>query len=1015
MTPPAGVASLAPFKLAPKSMQGGLVATFIPADRPRLGRVALWDSDAVDTLPQSSLDRIEVVLGDGEIHTVWGHTYDLPGVLDWLVALPRSAEVHNSFHSLAISARLALDLIARGRLLPWITDEGFDAWRIDPIDAEHAMYLDRIAQGTSAFTHCAATEAAGASGPTIASAAGTLRRFLDAVADCLVRSPSAARVLGNPAFADPVGLKVPHLKPWLTEVAQPYAAGCRLLISAIPPEEEPGIHGGFEREFSATDFADFDPGDQVAAANFDAAMQSLRRGAAPRNTKPIPNEGWFLAFSLRSSRDRTIEVGALDLWTQPYDVLEVLGDDAESEFLIGLRQASLICPLLHKAMEEAAPTGVYITEPEVLDFIDSVDELQQAGIEVRWPGYAANATIEQRRLVSAAAPSGALPSMLDLESLLTVEWEVFLNGVALTAAELETLATAKQPIVRIRNQWVVLDEAQRKRLANPPAKPSAAEVMADLAAADAEAYAAEDPGSTLFDDSSEIGADDTQYSLGGTMVTFAQAFRTLRVASPVIEPKGLNATLREYQRIGLGWLKQITDLGVGGVLADDMGLGKTIQVLALHAETGGPMLVVCPTSLLVNWEREAASFVPGATVHRYHGPNRSLPKRLTRKHIVLTTYGVVRVDHETLADKKWKHVVADEAQAMKNPRSRTAIALRQIRAGTRIALTGTPVENKLFELWSIVTWLMPGYLGSQADFRRRFVTPIERDSDPVATRRLQAMVAPILLRRKKSDPGIAPELPDKIERDVMISLTAEQITLYRATIKSAEEDLAKAKNEISRQGMVLRMLTALKQITNHPAQYLGETGPLPNRSGKLDELFELVLAAAENGESALIFTQYVKMGNLISNFLAGQGLIVGFLNGSSSIAERERLVDDFQSGTLPFLILSLKAGGTGLNLTQASHVIHYDRWWNPAVEDQATDRAYRIGQDKTVIVHRMIAAGTVEERVAEMLEAKRDLADAVLAGGEAWIGKLSNEELTELVRFDDPSVPETRGKSSRTP
>ncbi|NNE96718.1 MAG: DEAD/DEAH box helicase [Acidimicrobiales bacterium] len=920
-------------------------ATFIAHDRPRRSCVAVWDPDTIDGLFDQTLQPIQVVLGDGAVHTVGATVLDMSNAIEALTPLPRSAELHDTFHALAMSIRLGLDLISRGQLLPWITTDGWDSWRVGPINPADALYIDRIAAALPAAAHCGLVEADQHGTPRIVNETAAISCLLDAVADTLVRTPAAALVSGSPAFADPDGMRVPHLRPWLTDLVQPFAAGTRLVISVVPPNDE-------------TD----------------------------------EDSPWLLDLSVRSSRDPSIVVAAEELWRSPAEVAAVLGSEAESEFLIGLRQASLVCPLLNRAMEEVAPSSVMLAADEVSGFMDIVEDLQKLGIEVRITGQIDSASIEQRpKVITPSSPPGDLPTVFDLQSLLHVEWEVILNGLTLTRSELDALANAKRPVVKIRGQWVVLDERQRRRLAEPPPDPDVVELLGAAVTADLDTA-----------DSLPFGLEGVNsFILNGLIADAAADFKALSSPQPADEPEGFTATLRPYQRVGLGWLQAISRLGTGGVLADDMGLGKTVQVLALHAAGNGPTLVVCPTSLITNWEREAAQFVPGSNTVRYHGSSRILPDDLPAETIVLTTYGVVRSDAEALGERPWNLVVADEAQAFKNPKSRTAKSMSLLGGRVRVALTGTPVENKLLELWSIASWVLPGYLGSMADFRRRFATPIERDDNGDVRTRLQLRVAPLLLRRRKTDPGIAPELPDKLERDVVVPLSAEQATLYKAVADQALDDLRSASDEISRQGMVLKMLTALKQITNHPANYLGETEPLANRSGKLDALLDLLSAACDADQSTLVFTQYVRMGNLITNYCGSQGFTTGFLHGGCSVNERNELVERFQSGQLPILILSLKAGGTGLNLTAASHVIHYDRWWNPAVEDQATDRAYRIGQDKAVNVHRLVTAGTVEDRIASVLHQKRELADSLLAGGEAWIGKLSNDELAELIVLSD--------------
>jgi SNF2 family DNA or RNA helicase len=476
--------------------------------------------------------------------------------------------------------------------------------------------------------------------------------------------------------------------------------------------------------------------------------------------------------------------------------------------------------------------------------------------------------------------------------------------------------------------------------------------------------------------------------------------------APAAPPPGLDATLRPYQLRGLAWLTEMCDLGVGGCLADDMGLGKTVQVIALHlarhaAGEAFPTLVVCPTSLLGNWERELNRFAPAVPVRRFHGGDRHLDD-LAAGEVVLVTYGVIRRDRAALAEVSWGLVVADEAQHVKNPLSRTARELRALPSGVRVALTGTPVENRLSELWSILDWTTPGLLGTLESFRREVAVPVERDRNPEATERFARVVRPFLLRRRKSDPGIAPELPPKTETDRVVPLTAEQATLYEAVVREALAEIERA-DGMARRGLVLKLLTGLKQICNHPAQFLHQRGPLAGRSGKLAALDELLDVILDEGDSVLVFSQYVQMARLVEAHLGGRGISTLLLHGQVPAAGRETMVSRFQAGEVPVFLLSLKAGGTGLNLTRATHVVHYDRWWNPAVEDQASDRAYRIGQDRPVQIHRLVTEGTVEDRIASLLAAKRNLADRVVGAGEAWISELSNDELAELVSLQGAS------------
>jgi SNF2 family DNA or RNA helicase len=447
----------------------------------------------------------------------------------------------------------------------------------------------------------------------------------------------------------------------------------------------------------------------------------------------------------------------------------------------------------------------------------------------------------------------------------------------------------------------------------------------------------------------------------------------------------------------------MTELGLGALLADDMGLGKTLQTISLLSGRGEsrPHLVVCPTSVVGNWERELAKFAPGLPVIRHHGPERPAePADFKPGAAVVTSYGLLRRDIELLAAVDWDVVVLDEAQQIKNHAAQAAKAARRLPATARVALTGTPVENRLSELWSIMDFANPGLLGPFARFKEGMAVPIERWRDPEATARLRTIVGPFMLRRVKSDPSVAADLPAKQESIVACPLTREQATLYAATVRTLldEEDLGAG---IERRGRILKLLTALKQICNHPAQYLGEPGPLAGRSGKLARATEMLTEVAASGQRALVFTQYREMGELLARHL-GEALRLPrlpFLHGGVGRAGRDAMVEAFQTDDAapPILIVSVKAGGTGLNLTRATHVLHYDRWWNPAVEDQATDRAHRIGQTRAVNVYKLVTGGTLEERIAELLERKRALADAVIGTGETWLTELADDDLRALV------------------
>jgi len=586
-------------------------------------------------------------------------------------------------------------------------------------------------------------------------------------------------------------------------------------------------------------------------------------------------------------------------------------------------------------------------------------------------------------VIGGDSPPRDLPGFLGGDQALRFDWQIALGDDPLTRDELEQLTQAHRPIVRLREQWQLVDADLARRVRQrelEPLNPLAALGLALTGAA-------------------EVDGEQIEVVPNGWLAALRDRIADAEGGGERLDqPPALAATLRDYQLRGLRWLARMTALGLGCCLADDMGLGKTITVIALHLHraAGGPTLVVCPASLLGNWEREIRRFAPGVPVRRFHGSARDLSGV---DGFVLTTYGTMRLDATELAAVPWDLVVADEAQHVKNARSATAKALRTIKSGVRVALTGTPVENTLSELWAILDWAAPGLLGSLPAFRRRWAKPIEADKDEEAARRFARLLRPFLLRRSKSDPGIAPELPAKTETDQLVPLTREQAGLYEAAVREAMAEIAES-DGMARRGKIVKLLTSLKQICNHPAQYLKQPDArLTARSGKLTLLDELLDTIVAEDHAVLVFTQYVAMARLLSRHLADRGLSSQLLHGGTPVARREDMVRRFQDGEVPIFLISLKAGGTGLNLTRADHVVHYDRWWNPAVEDQATDRAYRIGQTRPVQVHRLMTEGTIEDRIAVLLAAKRALADAVLAGGEAALTELTDAELSDLVEL----------------
>jgi SNF2 family DNA or RNA helicase len=586
---------------------------------------------------------------------------------------------------------------------------------------------------------------------------------------------------------------------------------------------------------------------------------------------------------------------------------------------------------------------------------------------------------------------------------------VVVDGTPIDEAALQRAAESATSLIDVGGRWVQIDRDDARRALENLAehRRDHTELNAiDLLRLAAELDALDAASDSLAGEAADESSDRVLRTTEGWADLLLRGLPddTLREG---LVPDGFTATLRPYQRRGLGWLQFLHRLGLGGCLADDMGLGKTPTTLAHLAGLPGPHLVVCPLSVVRNWQRETARFAPDLRVLVHHGSDRadaaSLPLLLADHDLVVTTYQVATRDVEVLRAVAWQCVVLDEAQAVKNPATHTAKAMRRLPAAQHIALTGTPVENRLSELWSILDTVAPGLLGNQQQFRRRFVVPIERHHDPVATAALRQLTSPFLLRRTKADRSLVPDLPDKVEQIAWAPLTREQATMYQAVVDQLLLDAENASG-MRRRGLVLAALTRLKQICNHPAHALGDGSRLAGRSGKLARFDELITDLHEVGEQALVFTQFREMGLLLQRHLLERfGQHTPFLHGGVSKAARDRMVDTFQAGdgASPLLLVSLKAGGTGLNLTAASRVVHYDRWWNPAVEDQATDRAWRIGQQQAVFVHKLVCQGTIEERVDTLINDKRALADAVVGTtGETWLSELSTDELRDLVVLD---------------
>jgi superfamily II DNA or RNA helicase len=851
------------------------------------------------------------------------------------------------------AALFALRLIARGRLLPGVSPDGNDAWRIGPFDQQDAEQLRALAAMMPAAARATPEDSGGSNGGgsnggsnsseiLLPDAGQVLRGFLDAVADVLPRCPAAPVIAHNDkdAFTAAPAVSIPQQRGWAAEVAAGIDVGVRVSLRLEAPGDGDGAFRAVVQIHSMAD--------PTRIADVGAVWHGLATGSDAE-----------------------------------------AGTRTQIDVLLVLRRAARVWEPLNRLLAAPVPAGFDLSDDEVYELLgEAASRLASAGVDVHLPKDLARELTAQAVVTGARRPGSDLRSYFDTGSLLNFRWQLALGEETLTEAEVDRIAEATRPLVRLRDQWVLVDAALVRKARQREMRP--------LSAIDALGVA--------LTGQAETDGEAVPVAVDGWLADLRARIADPEAAGhPIAQPAALTAPLREYQLRGLGWLERMTSLGLGGCLADDMGLGKTITLIALHlhrqqdAATARPTLVVCPTSLLGNWEREIGRFAPETPVRRFHGTERDLDD-LPTSGFVLTTYGTLRVDRERIAGVDWGLLVADEAQHVKNPHSHTAKALRRVTSQARVALTGTPVENNLSELWALLDWTTPGLLGTLPAFRRHYAKAVEGDRDQLTTQRLAALVRPFLLRRRKSDPGIAPELPPKTETDHPIALTREQAMLYEAFVRETMDRILRSTG-IERRGLVLKLLTALKQICNHPAQYLKENAntPLTGRSGKLELLAELVDTIVAEDNAVLVFSQYVEMNRIIERHLEARGVTTQFLHGQTPVRKREEMVRRFQDGDAPVFLLSLKAAGVGLNLTRASHVIHYDRWWNPAVEEQATDRAYRIGQTQPVQVHRLIAEGTVEDRIAAALKEKRDLAEAVLTGGEAAFTELSDAELADLV------------------
>ena len=719
-------------------------------------------------------------------------------------------------------------------------------------------------------------------------------------------------------------------------------------------------------------------------------------------------------------------------WPVTVDLASEL--NRESAVKVLQQAGEQVRPLAAVTVPEQCPETLQLSAEEASALLSIGDELAARGAQLELPAgfgdglerlVSARMRIGKRREAGSKRSSGrgggGRPARFRLDDLVSYDLEVALGGQDVDAAALREMARDARSLLRVGDEWVTLTDVTRDQLE----KLARVVESHDTNMANAAALAAALSGTAQLPGGITATVDRVDDELLERALGYLKAPTTF----PKVElPESFTGQLRGYQADGVSWLAGMASLPLGACLADDMGLGKTVQVIALlerlrhdalasleapPATDQPPLraLVVCPTSLIGNWERELTRFAPDLRIHVHHGPQRTTRiDPIASVEVVVTSFGLVARDKELLQQLDWDVLIFDEAQSVKNPDTEQARAVRTLRGRFRVALTGTPMENRLLELWAILDLINPGLLGKPAAFNRRFGIPIERGGDEEAARMLRAITRPFMLRRVKHDPAIVPDLPDKDERTVVCTLTPEQAALYTAVAEQALADV-RTRDGIGRRGAVLALLTRLKQVCNHPMQALGASdGDIAGRSGKLDRLDSMLEEVVAEGDRALVFTQYAQMGDLLARHLPDRlGCNVLYLHGGVPRLQREALVQQFQeqSDEPMVFVLSLKAGGLGLNLMQAAHVFHYDRWWNPAVEDQATDRTHRIGQTQRIQVHKLVCAGTLEERIAQIIDEKRALAGRIIevrGQGEGWVTELNDDELEALISLGSGTI-----------
>ncbi len=975
----------------------------------RFDKLGLLPSLSID-LPtdlDESADDLEPLLHPWQVS---GALLEATTAIKFLSSLPLGQSAASAFVGADLRywshlARWCLDLLARGKFVPVVSADKKGAvatWQLlldSALDQSRLKeFCDRIPPLCRHYPIPLAPKTAKKSAPIFSplqinlseSTAPLIRNFLQSLVEAQVRSIAATHAL--PASA-PLSKDLP-LHEWLNALGQ--------------------ANPHFESTPTGTVRLN------EAIHTWTAPLQNLAETTQGFRTcflliPPHPGElNWTLQYGLQAIDDGDFQIAADIIWQHPTDEFSCQGRTVEAPqetLLGGLGRATRLYEPIKQTLTQQAPTHLTLDPIEAYQFLKaSAWRLQDSGFGVILPNNLVDPSkVSASRLglqISATAPPKQ--QRLGLQSLLNFKWDLSVGGQILTQAEFDDLITQGTPLVEINGQWIEL-RPQDVRAAKDFFEKRKGQTKLSV-----EEALRISTGDHQLIDKLPVVKFDASGKLDELITTMTTGNQSL---TPMAEPDGFTGQLRPYQAKGVSWLSFLEQWGLGACLADDMGLGKTIQLIAFllylkqEKALGGPVLLVCPTSVLTNWQREVRKFGPTLTSLIYHGDQRpkgaALVKTAAKLDLIITSYTLVQRDLKDLKKVVWRGMVLDEAQNIKNPSAKQSVAVREVESEFRIALTGTPVENRLSELWAIMDFLNPGYLGPLNFFKRRFATPIEKYGDTDSLKTLRSLVQPFILRRLKTDRTIIQDLPDKQEMTVFCGLTAEQADLYQKTVDSTLADINEATG-VQRRGMILALLVKLKQICNHPAQFLKQdTLGKYRRSGKLQRLDEMLEEVIDQGDRALIFTQFAEWGKLLSHHLEHRlNTQTQFLYGSTSQAKREEMVDRFQldpNGPKIF-ILSLKAGGVGLNLTRANHVFHFDRWWNPAVENQATDRAFRIGQTQNVQVHKFVTTGTLEERINDMINSKKALAEQVVSAGEQWLTELDTDQLRNLLLLDRDAV-----------